>query len=62
MLDLTMTGPGALSIDVLDRLTTNVMTVAEQGGLSVTPRPTWMATAPASDTGDSALVTTTFQR
>ncbi len=61
-LDLTTTGPGALSIDVLDRLTTNVMTVAEQGGLAVTPRPAWMATAPASDTGDSALVTTTFQR
>ena len=61
-LDLTTTGPGMLTIDVLDRLTTNVTTVAAQAGLTVTPRPEWMATAPASDTGDSALVTTTFRR
>ena len=61
-LDLTTTGPGTLSIDVLDRLTTDVMSVAEQTGLAIRPRPAWMATAPASDTGDRALVTTTFQR
>ena len=61
-LDLTTTGPGTLSIDVLDRLTTDVMSVAERTGLAIRPRPAWMATAPASDTGDRALVTTTFQR
>ena len=61
-LDLTTTAPGALSIDVLDRLTTDVMTIAAQAGLTVEPRPEWMAAAPASDTGDSALVTTTFER
>ena len=61
-LDLATTAPGDLSIDVLDRLTTDVMTVAAQAGLAVEPRPEWMATAPASDTGDSALVTTTFER
>jgi hypothetical protein len=61
-LDLTTTGPGALSVDVLDRLTMDVMAVAQQAGLPVAPRPAWMATAPASDTGDSALVTTTYQR
>jgi hypothetical protein len=61
-LDLATTAPGDLSIDVLDRLTTDVMTVAAQAGLAVEPRPAWMATAPASDTGDTAIVTTKFQR
>jgi hypothetical protein len=61
-LDLSTTGSGSLSIDVLDRLATDVMAVAEQAGLAVTPRPAWMMTAPASDTADSALITTTYRR
>jgi len=61
-LDLTTTTAGSLSIDVLDRLTTDVMTIAEQAGLSLAPRPDWMTTAAASDTADGALVTTTFER
>lgn len=61
-LDLATTGVGSLAIDVLDRLTTDVMAVAEQGGLSVAPRLEWMTTAAASDTADRALVTTRFER
>ena len=61
-LDLATTGAGSLAIDVLDRLATDVMTVAEQGGLAIAPRPEWMTTAAASDTADRALVTTRYQR
>lgn len=62
LLDLTTAGAGSVTIDVLDRLTTDVMAVAEQAGLLVAPRLEWMTTAAASDTADRALVTTRFER
>jgi hypothetical protein len=62
VLDLTGIDDATLSIDVVDRLTANVTTIAGQAGLSLQPRPAWMATAAASDTADGALVTTRFER
>jgi len=52
---------GDATIEVLDRLTTDVMTIAAQAGLMINPRPAWMGVASASDTGEGALVTTRFE-
>jgi hypothetical protein len=53
---------GDVSIDVLDRLTTDVTDVARQAGLAIAPRPSWMTTSAAADTADGALVRKTLER
>lgn len=62
-LTLTLGGlaEGDVTIEVLDRLTTDVLTIAAQAGLTIRPRPAWMDVAAASDTGEGALVTTHFE-
>ena len=59
---LALGGPdeGDMTIEVLDRLTNDVMAIAAQAGLTINPRPAWMGVASASDTGEGAIVTTQF--
>ncbi len=59
---LALGGPseGDMTIEVLDRLTNDVMAIAAQAGLTINPRPAWMGVAQASDTGEGAIVTTQF--
>ena len=58
---IDLAGAAGVTVDVLDRLTTDVSDIAARAGLAVTPRPAWMATAAASDTADGALVTSRYE-
>jgi hypothetical protein len=58
---IDLAGAAGVTVEVLDRLTTDVSAIAAQAGLAVAPRPAWMTAAAASDTADGALVTSRYE-
>ena len=58
---IDLDGAAGVTVDILDRLTTDVSDIAARAGLTIAPRPAWMTTAAASDTADGALVTSRYE-